>query len=141
MIYTYIQSKPYSFEPETGKCIDIQWPEGMKATKREMSAQFDQLYNADIPTFTHLRRSLSDKPDTEWREQVVQATEWIGLAHIKANRLASDDRPQSFVTLYSAPKPLLSEQTGTLISWQGLVPIPFIRHVAISMRKVYLYNH
>lgn len=123
---------------ETGRCIDIQWPEGVKATKNEMTAQFDHLQSADIPTFAHLRRSLSDKPDAEWREQVIQATEWIGLAHIKANRLASNDRPQSFVTLYSSPKPVLTEQTGTLITWQGLIPMPFIRHIAISLRKVIL---
>lgn len=110
----------------------------MKATKNEMTAQFDHLQSADIPTFAHLRRSLSDKPDAEWREQVIQATEWIGLAHIKANRLASNDRPQSFVTLYSSPKPVLTEQTGTLITWQGLIPMPFIRHIAISVRKVNL---
>lgn len=111
--------------------IDIRWPEGVKAEKKEISPQVEQLDGVSIPDLGPLAQ---ETPKDVWQKNVLDALEWLGLAYVKANRIRTDDQPDPFVSLYQTPTPFTAHQTGTLVRWRGLIAPFFVRHLAVSMR-------
>lgn len=120
----------------TGETSDIQFPSGISAiTKNQMQAEIETLTDINIPSFSNIAYSLKDEHGN-WDREAMEALEWIGMAHIKANRLKANQKKavDPFVSVYQPPSPLLNTHTGTLVKFSGFIPTQCIQKIMSKLR-------
>lgn len=119
----------------TGTTIDIQFPSTISTiSKHEIHAEFETLTDINIPSFSNMVFSL-DEQRSHWDDEAMEALEWIGLAHLKANRIKEkQQKVDPFVSVYQPPSPLSNTHTGTLIKFKGFIPATSINNIMIILR-------
>lgn len=100
-----------------------------------MQAEFETVTDINIPSFENIDHSLDQKPEN-WDNEAMQALEWLGLAHLKANRIKQHrEKADPFVSVYQPPVPLLeNHHTGTLVKFKGFIPTTCIQNIMIIIR-------
>ncbi|KAI7906683.1 ribonuclease P [Cokeromyces recurvatus] len=124
----------------TGTTVDIQWPTMVsKISKKEMKAELETLMDINIPSFEPIAYPLNEKAD-DWDNLAMEALEWLGLAHLKANRIKRNDKVDPFVSVYQPPTPSIKSNNGTLVKFKGLIPTTCIQNIMIIIRKMMNLN-
>lgn len=121
----------------TGTTIDIQWPSSITNSimKKEMQVELDTLTDINIPTLKHLQHDITQKLSENWDNEAMEAIEWLGLAHLKANRIKKTQKELNpFISVYQIPSSLLKSSTGTLVKWKGFIPTTLIQNVLTNVR-------
>ncbi|KAI8646145.1 ribonuclease P [Parasitella parasitica] len=126
----------------TGTTIDINFPSTLYSIyKKEMEAEFETLSDINIPSFENIDHAMDQKLEN-WDNDAMQALEWLGLAHLKANRIKQrKEKVDPFVSVYRPPLPLLDDHhSGTLVRFKGLIPTTCIQNMMILVRKMMASN-
>ncbi|KAI9315175.1 ribonuclease P 40kDa subunit-domain-containing protein [Dichotomocladium elegans] len=124
-------------DKETGETAEVIWPKDAETTEIPMELSYSFLGGINIPTFEQLSCNPGGNADLKvWQQDALNAIEWVGLANIRAKRILTLDTPQSFVSLYRSPTPVIESQQGVLIQVQGLLPPGFIRNVLVTVCKL-----
>lgn len=117
--------------------MDIKWPTQAKnVMKVDIEPQFETLTDIQIPSFENIDYPLEQEQKEDWDKHVMEATEWVGLAYMKSTRIKSKTTKavDPFVSVYKAPPPFLSSETGTLIKWKGFIPTTCIQNIMTIVR-------
>ncbi|CEP17497.1 hypothetical protein [Parasitella parasitica] len=126
----------------TGTTIDINFPSTIHSIyKKDMEAELETVTDINIPSFKNIDHVIDQKPEN-WDDDAIQALEWLGLAHLKAQRIKRrKDKVDPFVSVYRPPLPLISNQhSGTLIKFKGLIHTACIHNMMIIVRKIMASN-
>ncbi|KAI9021662.1 ribonuclease P 40kDa subunit-domain-containing protein [Phycomyces nitens] len=124
-----------SVDKVTGSTLDIEWPAGVIYKRLENSTHIEDLSGITIPSFDNLRPAACTS-EKIWEQKAVDAVEWLGLVHLKAKRLFSNDKPDPFVSIYRAPVPNAVHQQGVLVSWKGFILPSLINSLLSALRKL-----
>ncbi|KAI9478799.1 MAG: ribonuclease P [Benjaminiella poitrasii] len=120
----------------TGATVDIEWPTTtLNVIKKEMKAELETLTDINIPSFQLISHSLNEKVE-DWDNAAMDALEWLGLAHLKANRIKRNDKVDPFISVYQTPSPLISSNRGTLVKFTGFIPTSCIQNILVIIRKM-----
>lgn len=124
------------YKKVTGTTVDMQWPAGTKSImKLEMEAEMETLTDINIPSFQHLIKDINQTPTENWDNEAMEAIEWLGLAHLKANRIKRSKKELNpFISVYQTPHDLINSQTGTLVKWKGFIPTSVIQNTMTNIR-------
>lgn len=125
-----------SLQVETGTTMDINFPSTVnKISKQEMQAEFEAVTDINIPSFEKIDHSM-DQRSENWDNDAMQALEWLGLAHLKANRIKQrKEKVDPFVSVYQPPMPLLQDHhAGTLVKFKGFIPTTCIQNIMTVVR-------
>lgn len=120
----------------TGTTMDINFPSTVhKISKQEMQAEFEAVTDINIPSFEKIDHTMDQRPES-WDNDAMEALEWLGLAHLKANRIKQrKEKVDPFVSVYQPPLPLLQDHhTGTLVKFKGFIPTTCIQNVMTVVR-------
>lgn len=121
----------------TGTIIDINFPSSTKSiTRNEMEAVIEAITETNIPTFKDIQHDINQKPTERWDIEAMEALEWIGLAHLKANRIKKKQTVSPFVSVYEQPKSLLNSDKGIMCKWKGFIPTTVIQNILTNIRKM-----
>lgn len=116
--------------------MDINFPSSVnKIHKKEVQAEFETVTDINIPSFENIDHSMDQKPEN-WDNDAMQALEWLGLAHLRANRIKQrKEKVDPFVSVYQPPMPLLQDySTGTLVKFKGFIPTTCIQNIMTIVR-------
>jgi hypothetical protein len=116
--------------------MEIQWPPNTAhISKKDMQAEFETLTDINIPSFAEMNQPLDQQPAANWDTKAVDALEWLGLAHLKANRIKQrKDKVDPFVSVYQPSSSLSSTHTGTLVKFKGFIPTAAIQNTLTIVR-------
>ncbi|KAL0085893.1 ribonuclease P [Phycomyces blakesleeanus] len=124
-----------SVDKVTGSALDIEWPAGVSYRRLENSAHIEDISGITIPSFDNLRPAACTS-EKMWEQKSIDAVEWLGLVHLKAKRLSSNDKPDPFVSTYRAPVPNAAHQHGVLVTWKGFILPALISSILSALRKL-----
>jgi ribonuclease P/MRP protein subunit RPP40 len=103
--------------------------------KKDMETELETLTDINIPTFGNIKHDINQKASNNWDNEAMEAIEWLGLAHLKANRIKKTSKELNpFISVYQTPSPLLKSQTGTLVKWKGFIPTTLIQNILTNLR-------
>ncbi|KAG0166798.1 hypothetical protein DFQ28_000622 [Apophysomyces sp. BC1034] len=119
----------------SGTTLDIKWPEGVMARKKAYQTEVEFLSDIKVPTLNNLLQPKDHVSEEVWIDEAAKASEWLGLAYLKAKRLSTHDQPEPFVSIYRPPVPAVPESNGTLLRWRGFIPTTVVNSIFISLRN------
>lgn len=116
--------------------MEVQWPSNTtQISKKDMQAEFETLTDINIPSFTEMNQPLDQQPTANWDIKAMDALEWLGLAHLKANRIKQKkEKVDPFVSVYQSPSSLSATHTGTLVKFKGFIPTAAIQNILTIVR-------
>ncbi|CAG8656903.1 3963_t:CDS:2 [Acaulospora morrowiae] len=97
---------------------EINFPSTFNAKKLMVDQKIETLNDIITPEVDIIKDTTQEK---QWRSDVVEIYDWIGLVSLKAQRVFSHDHVDPYISVYSSPEPNKSGD-GTILRWTGFIP-------------------
>ena len=78
------------------------------------------------------------KSEADFEEWSLGVYEWLGLVSLQSERVLQKDEVDPFLSRYRVPSLEDASSTANLVtlSWQGLIPMKWVRSVLIALKYV-----
>ncbi|KAI8581529.1 hypothetical protein K450DRAFT_231746 [Umbelopsis ramanniana AG] len=142
-------------DTNTGASLDVLLS-NVQHNKKSVSWTSSKLEGIRLPNFETLKLPEGATPDNRWKDEALEAHEWLGMATLGSQRyksrptcivkilhllmarlsirLSVNDKPDPFLSVYSCPEPYTTGSVA-LLRCAGLVTPQYIQNLLITLRK------
>ncbi|KAI9288145.1 ribonuclease P 40kDa subunit-domain-containing protein [Umbelopsis sp. AD052] len=120
-------------DTNTGASLDVLLS-NVQHSKKPVSWASSKMDGIRLPNFETLKLPEGATPNNIWKDEALEAHEWLGMATLGSQRLSVNDKPDPFLSVYSCPEPYTTGSVTSLRS-AGLVTPQYIENLLITLRK------
>jgi len=115
----------------TGATEEIEFPNDVEPLKIPLERAVHELRSISIPDISRIKVISTEDG---WRNEALDIYEWLGLASLRAKRITTTNRVDSYVSVYHSPEPN-TQGTGCMIRWSGFIPTFLLENILTLLRN------